>query len=161
MGMSRVVYNVLKKRNLSVYPAGISRIRFEGGAGYGGTNTRIRYFSSVTENVPPDFGIGNDSTNGAVIVINNPGIYTFTYTEQFAAVANYGLSRNSTQLTTSIVAITRADVLVRSQTASADRFDSVSWTGYLTTGDAIRPHADGNATGSDALAAILYGIRLA
>jgi len=62
-----------------------------------------------------------------------------------------GVSRNSSQLTISIDAITTTDRLAHTATeATNDTWQNVSWTGEVSAGDVIRIHTDGGASKADA-----------
>ena len=121
--------------------------------GYGSTNTKIPYFTTVVETVDTGgaFTVSNSSTNGLSITINTPGRYTVTFSANFTSENTMGLSLNSSQLTTNIVSITAADILVLSDTSAAGYAMSVSATKYFAANDVIRPHTNGSAANTAGL----------
>ncbi len=119
-------------------------------AGYGATDTKIPYFTNVVTNVDTLSAITvvNNATNGCRITINTAGKYAFSFNFNGPASTylRVGLSLNSSQLTTSIGAITVADVLAVAGgvTAGDTIMPFCGWSGYLAAGSVVRPHTDGN-----------------
>lgn len=120
--------------------------RAEGASGYGSTNTVIRrWSSSTTEGTAITFS--NDSTAGSSFTINEAGVYGVSYTDQLqSASIAFGISLNSTQLTTSILGITASDRLGSHHTAASHYSGCVSTTVRLKARDVLRPHVDTGAT---------------
>jgi hypothetical protein len=116
--------------------------------GYGSTNTRIRKFTNIVANLGTDITYATSAADGASFTINTSGYYTITYNDQFNAQSNFGISVNSTQLTTAIASITQTNILSFATTAQANLVSSTSWTGYLTKGDVVRAHTTATATGT-------------
>jgi hypothetical protein len=128
----------------------MARIRLHTTNGYGSTNTHIRRFTTAVVNTGSGITYADSSTLGASFTVTEAGIYSFTYSDLFNVNNCYfGLSLNSTQLTTNVVTITAADRLVASGANTAEVVASVSWTGYLAVGDVVRPHADSNVSGTN------------
>jgi hypothetical protein len=125
-----------------------SSIRLNTGNGYGSTNTAIKRFSNVVENLGSDITYADSATLGASFTANSDGIYNISYTEQVSVAAYIGLSKNSSQLSTAIFNISTADRLSMASPASAGYNGVVSWSGYLAKGDVIRAHNDGVAQGA-------------
>lgn len=115
---------------------------------YGSTNTAIRRFVNTHLNRGTDITYADSATLGASFTINADGIYSVSYTDSFSASADFGISLNSTQLTTSISGITEADCVVMATTASGSYRTNCSATLFLSAGDVIRPHAGAAGTGS-------------
>ena len=126
--------------------------------GYGSTNTKIRRFTTVLENT----GIYVDSaTLGAKFTIPVDGKYFIGYSDQFNVGSSFGVSLNSTQLTTSINAITQADILMGSATSAGDYSDTVGVCVNLLAGDVIRPHTAGAPSGVSTWAESFIILRIA
>jgi len=121
-------------------------------AGFGGTDTKIPYFTNVNINVDTASAITmvNNNTNGCKATINTAGVYTVGFW-MFLSAANYiGISVNSTQLTTNIDSITAAHRRALDTSAGADYMAFVSFTGYLAANDVVRPHTNGQGTNTAA-----------
>jgi hypothetical protein len=116
--------------------------------GYGSTNTVIRRFTNTVINQGIDISYTDSATLGASFLINTSGIYSISYTESLSVSNTFGLSDDSTQLTTSIQSITSANILNYAQTPGANISSNLAWTGYLASGSVVRPHGSGQASGS-------------
>ena len=124
-----------------------SQLRLQQYAGYGGTDTRIPYFTNTLENIGNCHTLTtNNNTNGCKVTINRSGRYAcnFSYNSPAAAATIFGISLNSTQLITSIISITATDRLCASNPVAADEAQSVSATLRFNKGDVIRPHVHVN-----------------
>lgn len=119
--------------------------RANGHAGYGSTNTKIPYFSSITINTLDKFGtISNDSTNGWSFTANQNCTVAVSYIgSSGAATDQYGLSLNSNQLTTNVFNITQAHRIAYDIPASVGEVFHVTRTIELSAGDVLRPHTSG------------------
>ena len=106
------------------------------GNGYGSTNSRIRRFTTALVNTGTAITYADSATLGATFTINENGIYAMTLQEVGASTTRMGLSRNSTQLSTSIVSIAVAERLAFSE--ALNPYESLSHTRRLTAGDVIR-----------------------
>lgn len=139
----------------TLYTAAIVRAewRADTHAGYGGTDTKIPYFTNVNVNVDTAAAmtVVNNSTNGTRVTINTAGRYAVSYWAFTLAAAYIGISLNSAQLTTNIQTITAADRIALATSAGASYAILVSWTGTLAANDVIRPHADGTSSAGAAL----------
>ena len=120
--------------------------RFSTGA-YGSTNNKIVHFSNtidtsndtvVTVATTAAAGLSVTANMSCLCWIN----FFFTATSQNAT---FGLSKNSSQLTTALYSITSADNLGMDVTRDDGQADQVSFVGALDTNDVIRPHCDGTA----------------
>lgn len=128
-----------------------SSVRLDTFNAYGSTNTVIPRFSNLVENLGSDVTYTDSATLGASFTAITAGIYTIMYQHGYnstTAQTIFGLSKNSTQLTTSITSITNSDVLalrndIDSVGSTGAKVDSVTWSGYLAVGDVVRPHTDG------------------
>lgn len=120
--------------------------RWDTYAGYGGTDTRIPYFTNKnTDTSSGQYTIVNNATNGLKITINTAGVYALTFVgtaEVGSGAPQYvGISLNSSQLTTNIESITAADRLVISP-SPVNLFMSASITLPLSVNDVVRPHTN-------------------
>lgn len=118
------------------------------GNGHGSTNNKIRRFTTAQINTGLDITYADSATLGSSFTINSTGLYAITYCDyDGAAVRGYGVSKNSSQLTTSIAGINIANFIGLSITP-LDRVTCFSATTNLNTGDIIRAHTDGNPSGT-------------
>jgi len=116
--------------------------------GYGSTNTKIRRFTNVVNNVGSDITYADSATLGATFTINTNGIYSASFNDMFNTTGNFGLSINSSQLTTDIQNIAVANILTVGITPFANQPAVASATFYAAAGTVIRAHTQGNTTGS-------------
>lgn len=118
------------------------------GNGHGGTNTKIRRFSTAMTNTGTAITYADSAANGASFTINEAGIYSISYSDSRASnsAAFHGASLNSAQLTTAVESITVANRLSITQdgNASVDLLTSVSRVAKLAVGDVVRPHTSGS-----------------
>ena len=120
------------------------------GNGHGSTNTKIRRWTNTTKSNGKALFYSDSGTAGGTVTIMAAGIYAINYQDSYSAgVSYYGLSLNSTELTTDINNITMADALgfIRASNSGGTQLHMVSWTGFLAGGDVIRAHTDGNPDG--------------
>ena len=121
-----------------------SEVMVHTGNGYGSTNTRIRRYTTVQTQTGTDITYADSATLGASFTINTNGLYAMSITEYSTSSCNFGVSRNSNQLTTDLLSITASNILTTSL-APTNGTGSCAVTVYLNAGDVIRPHMDGNA----------------
>ena len=131
---------------------GYAEYQYDTIAGYGATNTKIRYFTNVTKST--DTGnfltIANSSTNGFSITANKRCKVSVTFADNYSSANWLGLSLNSSQLTTNLTAITLSNRKAIACTSAASATNTASWTGVLEAGDVLRPHTDGASIGTAA-----------
>jgi hypothetical protein len=128
-------------------------VRVDTGNGFGSTNTKIRRYSNNPEAVGSAITYADSSTNGASFTINENGMYFVLYNEQMSAATSreFGISRNSNQLTTSIGNITKAHRFAYMQPPAATTYNQVTAMIPCVVGDVIRPHNEGTGfTDADA-----------
>lgn len=119
-------------------------VRVKIGNGFGSTNTKIRRFTTNVETVGSAITYADSAADGASFTIAEDGVYSFHYSDQHStAAASLGVTRNSTELTTNVNAVTEADLLVWANTPAAAITGMVSTSAYCRAGDVIRPHTDG------------------
>lgn len=125
-----------------------SAVRVSGANGYGSSGTKIRRFNTTIDNLGSAITYVDSSTAGSSFTINEDGEYHIGYTDIFTAGSFVGISRNSSQLSTSTPDVNAADLLAVSPTPSANNPSTVFWSGQLVKGDVIRPHSEGAGTGT-------------
>jgi hypothetical protein len=115
------------------------------GSGHGSTNTKIRRFTTTQSSVGTAITYADSSANGGSFTINEAGIYAITFTDgKSATAAQFGISVNSSQLTTSIVSITATDRLGSTNNGAGNLHMSMTILASLSSSDVIRAHTDGN-----------------
>ncbi len=114
------------------------------GNGHGSTNTRIRRFTTVQSTVGTDITYADSAANGGTFTINASGMYAIAYADSTTSNTDsqYGVSKNSAQLTTSIASITAADRLMMTSANRAAMQLLGTVVVQLTAGDVIRAHTD-------------------
>ena len=118
--------------------------------GYGSTNTKIRRWTTAITNTGSDITYADSATLGGTFTINTNGIYAISYSDQFNAVGNHGISLNSSELTTPINhLITTTDALIQTTSAGSGYRVGVSITLSLVATDVIRAHAAGETSGTN------------
>ena len=127
-----------------------SQLKLDTYAGYGSTDTKIIRFTTVTENIGNMFSENHGSgysgnAKGLEITINRSGVYSFGLSVQSAidTAAGIGFSRDSNQLTTNILTITRSTALTHTYTVPSGGSTDIlntSITVYLRKNSVIRSH---------------------
>ncbi len=138
----------------------VSEVWVTSGNGNGSTNTCIRIYVNVQTNTGSDITYATSATLGDTFTINTTGRYGLTVQDAFSAIANIGISKNSSQLSTSISSINVANFICRSVNVAGQPI-TVSAILNLTAGDVIRGHNDGSALGTGDTVAGFRIIRLA
>lgn len=124
-----------------------------GTPGVGSVNTRIRRFLTVNTNTGEgvDWTFTQSATLGDSVTILRSGVYSVYYNEfQMASNGYFGISINSTQLTTSIATINTAHVF-SSMMSSSTNYSAVSQsrTSYITASSVLRAHVGGASFTND------------
>lgn len=128
----------------SVTTKPLSRIELDTGNGHGSGNTVIRRFSVVRLQVGAAILYQDSSTDGGSFTVQEDGLYFISYTDgQSSGQGPFGLSVNSTTLTTSILTISANERLTMSTSVTTD-FGSVSYIGAFRQNDIIRAHTSGS-----------------
>ena len=125
----------------------LSYVRLNTANGYGSTNTKIRRFTNIVNNVGTDITYADSATLGGTFTINTAGVYSVSYSDQFTAAATLGLSIDSTQLTTNIQSVTAVNVLSMCTTTGGNVAEVSSATFYAAAASVVRAHTDGVAAG--------------
>ena len=122
------------------------RVYLDTGNGHGAVNTKIRRFSnSSTSGVAITYA--DSANNGMSLTINESGIYAINYTDHSSGVQSFGLSLNSTHLTTNVESTSLTPNTERLNCTNNPSAASgcLSWVGPLAIGDVVRCHGDGSA----------------
>ena len=117
--------------------------------GYGGTNNKIRRWTTTITNTGSDITYADSASLGGTFTINTDGLYAISYSDEFNAISWVGISLNSSQLTTIVTNITAADVMALGYTSGAALPDLVAITLSLVATDVIRCHSHGLPTGTN------------
>jgi hypothetical protein len=125
-----------------------SVVRLHTANGHGSTNTHIRRFSTTVTNTGSDITYADTAANGASFTINADGVYAISYCDTWNAASSFGISLNSSQLTTVVGSITAADRLCMVTCPAADFAAEASITLILSNTDVIRPHTYAGTTGA-------------
>jgi hypothetical protein len=124
-----------------------SMVFVTGGSGHGSTNSKIRRFTTLVESIGGDIIYIDSAVEGAVFKIMSDGVYAISYTDRVSAGVNYfGISKDSTQLTTSIQSIENKNRLKAAITAGNET--DCNTTSFFRAGSTIRFHTDGGIDGS-------------
>jgi hypothetical protein len=116
------------------------QIRLDTSNGSGSSSTAIRRFANTIENVGTAISYPGDSaTLGAVFTVNEAGIYAISYTDNYDLNGVMCISKNQSALTSNGLALAAAEVLGLFQIPTANHTFTVSWCGFLSVGDVIRP----------------------
>lgn len=111
-----------------------------GAAGHGTTNTKIRRYTTLSENTGGFVTFSDDAANGSLFTVDISGTYIIKCGDTLAGTQNFGISKNSAQLTTAIESITLADRLAMGVTGGASLCGECIAIVYLSAGDLIRGH---------------------
>ena len=126
----------------------LSYIRVNTANGYGSTNTRIRRFTNIVNNIGTDITYADSATLGGTFTINTNGVYSVSFSDQFTAANDMGVSINSTQLSTNISSVNVADILTAATTGGASYGAATSAVFYAAAASVIRAHNASGATGA-------------
>ena len=121
------------------------------GNGHGSTNTFIRRFTTTVSSTGTAITYADSAANGASFTINTPGVYAITYSDYYTgSLQNFGISLNSTQLSTNIAGITAAHRIGFTSSIGAGQSNVLTIVALLAAGDVIRPHDAGSNNAADA-----------
>ena len=125
----------------------LSYVRVNTANGYGSTNTKIRRFTTTVNSAGVDITYADSATLGGTFTINTNGVYSVSYSDEFNAAANVGISINSTQLSTTITSVNVVNILSMSTSSTANFTTANSATFYGVVNDVVRAHTDSTPTG--------------
>lgn len=137
---------VITFANPIVELTGYSEVVVSGANGYGSTNTKIRRYTTTQVSTGSGITYADSAANGASFTINEAGIYTVSFVEQNTGASNFGVSVNSSQLTTNIESITAANRLTMTYLSTNAVPFNGSVTRYFAVNDVIRPHTNGGTS---------------
>ena len=124
-------------------------------SGYASTNTKQWVFDNTRTNNGADMTLTHSATDGSYVTVNTAGTYAITMGMALTGVGFFGVTRNNTELTTDLTALTDVDQVLCIGTApAANRTDVIGITLSLAATDVIRPGGNGtnpHATNSDRL----------
>ena len=120
--------------------------------GHGSTSTYIRRFTTTQSSVGTAITYADSATLGGTFTINEAGLYSLYYGDAGSINGNFGISLNSSELTTSILSITAASRLcvTNASNSAGNRPTAVSVVVKLAASDVIRAHDDISMGGSTA-----------
>ncbi len=123
-------------------------IHLSGGSGRGSTNTTVRRFTtSLVSSGGSAITYAPSSTNGDTFTIAQAGVYSITYQDSSDTDSGmvFGITKNSSQLSTAPTAITNANVLSLGIIPGTTKWGLAATTVYLAVGDVIRAQAETTA----------------
>lgn len=125
-----------------------SAIRLDTPNGFGSTNTKIRRLTGTVSTTGSDLSYADTASAGTSITVNTSGVYAFSYSEEGSSGSPvFGLSLNSANLTSDVNGLPSSELLILSSVGSGNERQALTWVGYLTAGDVVRPHTnEGTAT---------------
>jgi hypothetical protein len=141
----------------SAAPSGGSTIRdyviVDGGNGHGSTNTKIRRFSNNRASAGTTITYADSATNGGSFTVGSDGIYAISYCDVYGTGnESFGITVNDSAMTTNISnPLTYAQgmrIIARGEPNGGAV--ALSWTGFLSNGDVVRAHTNGNANATGA-----------
>lgn len=115
---------------------------------YGATNTAIARFSNVIRTIGNCLSYADSSVLGTSVTVNCEGLYNITYGNQYTGAGHFGVSVNSTRLTTAIQRIDMPERAISGVTPSPNIGSVISGDVYLRAGDIVRPHDDPQPAGT-------------
>jgi hypothetical protein len=122
------------------------------GNGHGGTNTKIRRFTTTVSDTLGSYA--DSAANGATFTIPEAGLYMINYSDIAGGSSYCGLSLNSAQLTTAFESITESTKIMYSGILGPGGSGVID---YFASGDVIRAHTTGSGM-TDALSATRLAI---
>jgi hypothetical protein len=120
--------------------------RYNTFAGYGSVNNKIPYFTNRTASDGSGLvRVENSPSNGFSITALKPCIVNMSYTPECdSGTRYYGISLNSSELTTNISIInTNSRIALTRTSGDINRANSMSVEVKMEPGDVLRPHNDG------------------
>ena len=112
---------------------------------YGSVNTKIvKYSNEVIPCNNEVVTIVNNATDGFSSTANMKCKVHFIFNAVFNPASHFGISKNSSQLTTDIPEVGLDDVMAYCTTSDAGHGAQAVFYGILEAGDVLRPHACGS-----------------
>lgn len=120
--------------------------------GYGGAGSPvIRRFTNIAKqrgSYATDFTVALNGTVGTEITVNTSDYYTLSYSESVSASQVFGISINSSQLTTQYLNINQADRLTGTATESTNGVGHCGGRFWIPAGSVLRPHTNSVSGGT-------------
>jgi hypothetical protein len=120
-----------------------SSVRVDTANGYGSTNTNIRRFSNIRDNIGSDISYVDSATLGGSFTVLSDGLYNISYTENFTGVFIFGITKNASGTVQLSTLLGTSAVLASSVTPANSVSATTSCQAYLLAGDVIRAHTQG------------------
>lgn len=117
-----------------------SMVRVARANGIGSVGTAIRRFLNLVVSQGTDITYSDSATSGALFTINTSGVYSISYSDNFAATAWAGISLNASNLATSIYALADGEYVTSSYAGNINQGAACSVSLYLPAGSLVRPH---------------------
>ena len=135
----------LKSNGVDFNPPEDSEIFLKGGSGHGSIDNKIRRFTTADIDVGTAFTLTQSAFDGDIITIDEAGVYSMSYTDGSTGGADgWGITLNSSELTTAITGLTNEDDALATNAASANTIGNLSLTRKFAAGDIIRCHTEGS-----------------
>lgn len=132
-------------------PVGDHSVTVTTGNGRGSTNTCIRRFTTTLSSSGTAITYADSASLGASFTINAPGLYAISYSDNYSSSAQpHGVSLNSAQLTTGIIAINAANRLGMAYALAGGVSNVLTLVARLALNDVVRPHETGINNGNSA-----------
>src|SRR5207244_750630 len=112
-----------------------SSVRVDTANGYGSTATRIRRFSNIRDNIGSDIVYTDDPVNGGTFTIKTDGLYAISYNDSFGTADDFGISKNTSSVTTVFTSLPTNEKLAQATTSGASVAALASGNYYLAAGD--------------------------
>ena len=110
--------------------------------GYGSTNTTIRRYTTINVNTGTNITYADSATLGGTFTINATGVYAIVLSGSLTASGSFGITKNSTNLSSAINVLGTPERLSVITVTAAIILGNVAWVGTLISGDVIRCHGD-------------------
>lgn len=117
---------------------------------FGSTNNKIPRWTNVVIDRGEHITFRQSATLGDDFFINTPGLYFFGVCLTTDGVSGIGISLNSSELTTGVLSIAVADLMVSEVVSGANQQGAMFCVMRLEPGDIVRPHHDSGILGTAA-----------
>ncbi len=126
-------------------------VRLSNPNGHGGTNNKIRRWSTEVENTSASLFYQEESSNVAMtLTVKEPCLVSCYYQDYSSSGGRLGISRNSNQLTTSLASITNEHWIASFVAGAVGNNEfGCAFNQWALIGDVYRAHGDGSQDGTD------------
>jgi hypothetical protein len=111
-----------------------SSVRVDTANGFGSTNTNVRRFSSVIDNLGTAVSYADSATLGASFTAQEDGLYDISYTDQGTTGSQIVITKNQTSATAGTAILASGSV----NGGNSNDYDTIACQPYLLKGDVIR-----------------------